>query len=37
MLGGLNGSGAKVAVGDEPAIVEFDMFEPVAFSGFLRI
>jgi hypothetical protein len=37
MLGGLNGSGAKVAVGDEPAIVEFDMFEPVAFSSFLRI
>jgi hypothetical protein len=37
MLGGLNGSGAKVAVGDEPAIVEFDMFEAVAFSSFLRV
>jgi hypothetical protein len=37
MLGGLDGSGAKVAVGTEPAIVEFDMFAAVDFSSFLRI
>jgi hypothetical protein len=37
MLGGLNGSGAKVAVGTEPAVIEFDMFEAVSFQSFLRI
>lgn len=36
ILGGLNGSGAKVAVGNPPAVLEFDMFDDIAFS-FLRI
>jgi hypothetical protein len=35
MLGGLNGSGAKVAVGDAPAVLEFDIYESISFS-FLR-
>jgi hypothetical protein len=37
ILGGLNGSGAKVAAGTEPAIREFAMYEEVAFADFLRI
>ena len=35
--GGLNGSGAKVAVGDPPAIREFVMYDSVDFSTFLRV
>lgn len=37
MLGGLNGSGAKVAPGTEPALLAFDIYPQVAFSSFLRI
>lgn len=36
MLGGLNGSGAKVAPGDPPAMRNFDQFESITFSSFLR-
>jgi hypothetical protein len=35
ILGGLNGSGAKVAAGDPPAVLEFDMYTTSSFS-FLR-
>lgn len=34
--GGLDGSGAKVAVGDPPATLEFDIYRKISFS-FLRI
>jgi len=34
--GGLNGSGAKVASGDPPAIREFEMYDELNFSLFLR-
>ena len=37
ILGGLDGSGGKVAVGTKPSVLEFDMFEPVNFSSFLRV
>jgi len=37
MLGGLDGSGGKVAAGDPPAVLEFAMFPAVSFSSFLRI
>ena len=37
MLGGLNGSGAKVTPGTAPAVLEFDLFPEVDFSSFLRI
>jgi hypothetical protein len=37
ILGSLNGSGAKQAVGTPPAVLEFDVFEPVDFNTFLRI
>ena len=38
ILGGLDGvTGAKVAVGEPPGIVEFDMHEPINFNTFLRI
>ena len=37
ILGALDGSGGKQAVGTPPAEREFDMFEPVAFASFLRI
>lgn len=36
MLGGLDGSGNKVAVGDPPAILQFDMYPAVDFNSFLR-
>ena len=36
MLGGLNGAGLKVAVGDPPATLEFDIYDDISFS-FLRI
>lgn len=36
ILGGLNGSGAKVAVGTKPSVLEFDMYPSVAFASFLR-
>ena len=36
--GALNGAGGKVAaVGDDPAIVEFDMHDSVDFNTFLRV
>jgi hypothetical protein len=35
--GGLNGSGARVAVGDPPAIREFAMYDSKDFNTFLRI
>lgn len=37
ILGGLDGSGAKVAVGTEPAVREFDMYTEVDFATFLRV
>lgn len=37
IVGGLNGAGGKVAVGDPPGVVEFDMYEPINFNTFLRI
>ena len=37
ILGGLNGAGAKVTVGTEPAVLEFEMYPEVAFSSFLRL
>lgn len=37
MLGALDGSGAKQAVGTAPAVLEFDVYEPIAFADFLRI
>jgi hypothetical protein len=36
MLGGLDGSGAKVTIGEPPAVLEFDQFPVVAFDTFLR-
>jgi hypothetical protein len=36
ILGGLNGAGAKVAVGTAPSVLEFDIYEAVSFSSFLR-
>tara|TARA_R110000868_G_C10791251_1_gene756319 strand:- start:774 stop:1049 length:276 start_codon:yes stop_codon:yes gene_type:complete len=36
MLGGLDGAGAKVIAGDPPAVLEFDLYEAVAFADFLR-
>lgn len=36
ILGGLNGSGAKVAVGAAPAVLEFDQYPSLNFSSFLR-
>lgn len=37
ILGGLNGSGGKVTVGDPPAVLNFDLHTAVDFSSFLRI
>jgi hypothetical protein len=37
ILGGLNGSGGKVAVGTKPSVLEFAMYQEVAFASFLRI
>jgi hypothetical protein len=37
MMGGLNGSGAKVAAGTDPAIVEFEMYDKKDFNLFLRV
>jgi len=36
MLGGLDGAGAKVTIGDPPAVLEFDLHPSVDFAGFLR-
>jgi hypothetical protein len=36
ILGGLDGSGAKVAPGTEPNVLEFSMYPEVNFSTFLR-
>lgn len=35
--GGLNGGGAKVATGEPPAVLEFDMYEKLNFNTFLRV
>lgn len=37
ILGGLDGSGAKVAAGDPPAVLEFDIYQELNFSTFLRL
>jgi hypothetical protein len=37
VLGGLNGSGGKVATGTKPSVLEFALYEEVAFADFLRI
>lgn len=37
ILGGLNGSGAKVTAGTKPSILEFDQYDEIAFATFLRI
>lgn len=37
ILGGLNGTGGKVAVGTEPTVLEFDLYTEVDFSTFLRV
>jgi hypothetical protein len=37
MLGGLDGTGAKVAIGSPPSTLEFDMYPTATFSSFLRI
>lgn len=36
MLGGLDGSGAKVTPGDPPFVLVFDLYESAAFDTFLR-
>lgn len=36
ILGGLNGAGAKVAAGDPPATLQFDIYPSISFS-FLRV
>jgi hypothetical protein len=37
ILGGLNGFGAKVAVGDPPFVLSFDMYDKLNFNPFLRV
>ena len=37
MLGGLDGTGAKVTIGDPPAVLEFDQYPAIAFDSFLRV
>jgi len=37
ILGGLNGSGAKVSPGTKPSVLEFDQYSEVAFATFLRV
>jgi hypothetical protein len=37
VMGPLNGSGGKVAEGIPPAVLEFEKYEPISFSSFLRI
>jgi hypothetical protein len=37
ILGGLDGAGAKVAIGTKPSVLEFDQYEEKAFADFLRI
>jgi hypothetical protein len=37
ILGGLDGSGAKVTPGTKPNVLEFDQYDEVAFASFLRI
>lgn len=37
ILGGLDGAGAKVTPGTEPAVLEFDMFTETSLGTFLRI
>jgi hypothetical protein len=37
ILGGLNGSGAKVAVGTEPNVLEVDIYTSATFTDFLRV
>lgn len=36
ILGGLDGSGAKVTAGTKPSILEFDQYDEIAFATFLR-
>ena len=37
VMGPLNGLGGKAVEGEAPAILEFDKYEPISFSSFLRI
>lgn len=37
ILGGLDGAGGRVALGDPPEVLEFDQFDQLNFSSFLRI
>lgn len=37
ILGGLNGSGGKVTVGQPPAVREFEMYEELNFNAFIRV
>jgi len=37
MLGGLNGSGAKVTAGSDPSVLEFDIYPTTTFTSFLRL
>lgn len=37
ILGGLDGSGAKVTVGDGPAVLDFAMYPSIDFNDFLRV
>jgi hypothetical protein len=37
ILGGLNGSGAKVSAGSPPTVREFENMEAINFSAFLRV
>lgn len=37
ILGGLDGSGAKVTPGEDPYLLEFDMYPKMSFASFLRI
>ena len=37
MLGGLNGSGARVTAGNDPAVLEFDIYPTTTFTSFLRL
>jgi len=37
VLGGLDGAGAKVAAGDPPEVLEFDVYRQVKFADFLRL
>ena len=37
ILGGLDGAGAKVAIGAEPFVKEFELYDEIDFATFLRV